>query len=54
MQNNTINIAEVIVNIKEAIESLDGEEVAKLHNDICNRKIIYVGGGMWKYTGETD
>ena len=49
-----ISISEVLNNIKEAIESLDGEEVANLHNEICRSKIIYVGAGFWKYTGETD
>jgi hypothetical protein len=54
MQNNQLNIAEVIVNIAEAVESLTGEEVARIHNDICKRKIRYIEDNVWEYTGETD
>lgn len=52
--NEPIDINEVIKNIRNAMESLDGEEVAEVHNLICYKKIRYDEDSMWEYTGEED
>lgn len=52
--NECIGIDEVIANIREAMESLDGNEVAEAHNLLCDKKIRYDEDSMWEYTGEED
>ena len=42
-----LNIADVINDISEAFEELDGEEIAKIHNEICLSKIKYEGDDSW-------
>lgn len=49
-----IAIDKVLENISKAMESLDGEEITKIHNDVCSKKIRYLGDSVWEYTGEDD
>ena len=42
-----IDFDEVMKNIREAMESLDGEEVANVHNSICDTKIEYDEDSLW-------
>ena len=44
----------IVDNIANAMGSLDGEEIAELHNKICSRKIRYITDSIWKYDGETN
>lgn len=50
---NLINTA-VFQNICDALDELDGEEVACIHNSLCSRKIKYLSDNFWEYTGEDD
>jgi len=43
-----IGIDEILENIAEAFESLDGTEIEKIHNDICDKKVIYQGDNTWQ------
>lgn len=52
--NEYMGIDEVIANIREAMESLNGDEVAEVHNLICDKKIRYGEDSLWEYTGEED
>lgn len=45
---------QVIENIKKAFESLTGEEIATVHNEICAKKIKYMEDNVWEYTGKED
>lgn len=51
-----LDINKVLANISNAMESLEGEEVARIHNDLCAKKIRYLGDddSAWEYTGEDD
>ena len=51
---NSVSFSDLVSNIMEAMESLSGEEVAKVHNEICSRKIRYVEDSQWEYTEEDD
>lgn len=44
----------VMGNILNAMEELDGEQIADIHNQICSRKIKYDEDSLWEYTGEDD
>jgi hypothetical protein len=45
---------EIMSNISDAITELTGDDIAKIHNEICARKIRYTGDDIWEYTGEID
>ena len=38
---------DIIENISNAMESCDGEEVARIHNNICSSKIEYDKDNQW-------
>jgi len=45
---------EVIKNLREVMDELDGEVIADIFNRVCCKKIRYVGDSTWEYTGEDD
>lgn len=49
-----VTVDAVISNISSAIDELDGDDIAELHNTICSRKIRYVADNFFEYTGEDD
>ena len=42
-----LEFAEVMEDISEAMQELDGKEIAKIHNEICLSKIKYEGDDSW-------
>jgi hypothetical protein len=44
-----LDIKDIIKNITSALECLDGDEVAEVHNFICANHIEYVEDSIWKY-----
>ncbi len=44
-----IDETQVINNIKEAFESLSGDEISEIHNNVCADQIEYLGDSEWKY-----
>ncbi len=55
MSSNEVSFDDVMSNIREALDcSLDGEEIAELHNRVYNKKIRYIEDSVWEYTGEQD
>lgn len=44
---------ELLDRIKEAVLSLDdGEEMARIHNELHHEKVRYLGDSLWELTGE--
>jgi len=39
---------DLLKNITEAFESLSGDEIAEIHNNICKTKVEYQGDSQWK------
>jgi len=54
MSKEGLTFTDVTDNIIEAMEELDGEQIAEIHNQICSRKIDYLEDSIWDYTGEDD
>jgi len=42
-----IGIKDILDNIKSAFQSIDGDRIADIHNDICSTKIEYLGDSIW-------
>ena len=45
---------EVTERILEAMEWMDGDGIANLHNEIIAEKIKYTGDSQWDLTGEDE
>jgi DNA-binding protein Fis len=43
-----IDFFKVMEDIRDAMESLDGEEVANVYNLICDNKIKYIEDSIWE------
>jgi len=43
-----ITIDDIIANISLAFESLSGNEISYIHNEICDANIEYKGDDTWK------
>lgn len=50
----SLDFEDIIQNIREAMEELEGEQIVEIHNQICSRKIRYLEDSIWEYTGESD
>ena len=42
-----LEFEDVMADIYEAMGELDGEDIAKIHNEICLSKIKYEGDNSW-------
>jgi hypothetical protein len=50
-----LHFSELTERLSNALDSLDGEDYARVFNMICGgRKIRYVGDDVWEETGEDD
>jgi len=45
---------DVIKNLKETLDELEGEVIADIYNHVCCKKIHYIGDSIWEHTGEDD
>ena len=45
--DNFLDNDDVIKNISNALESLSGNEIASVYNEICDKKITYKGDSVW-------
>jgi hypothetical protein len=45
---------DLIMNLRESMDELDGEVIADIFNHVCCKKIRYVEDGIWEFTGEED
>ena len=39
---------QILENIKNALDSMDGEEIATIHNQLCLSQIKYVEDSVWE------
>lgn len=42
-----LSIQDIIDNISEVIQGMDGNAIAQLHNAICSNKVEYIGDSMF-------
>lgn len=47
--DNILTEDQVFANILKAFETLSGEEIARIHNEICSRQIKYNEDSVWEY-----
>ena len=45
---------EVIDNITDVMEELDGEQIAEIYNQICSGNIEYIEDSVWKEIEKVD
>jgi hypothetical protein len=49
-----LNFDEVMANLKDAMDELEGDVIEEMYNQVCSKKIRYVDDGIWELTGEDD
>ena len=49
-----LSFDEVIENLSDTLDELDGDVIADIFNHVCCKKIRYVGDSEWQFTGEDD
>lgn len=50
-----LSFQDVLENIEDAVTEIsDGEEIARIHNSICSRKVKYIEDNIWEYEDEED
>ncbi len=49
-----LTIQDIIDNIAEVIQGMDGEAIAQLHNSICSNKIEYKGDSIFEESASLD
>jgi hypothetical protein len=52
--DDALGFQDVVDNITDALTEMDGETVARIHNQICSRKVEYLEDSQWEYSGEKD
>ena len=52
--NDCLDFEDIMAGLRIAIGEQDGEEVARIYNQICAKKISYDEDSLWQYTGEDD
>lgn len=52
----SLSFQDVVDNILDTMTELDEEQITKIHNDICSRKIksVEINSEKWEYTDEDD
>ena len=55
-QPKTICFRDVLDNICNVLSDMDEDDIVKINNEICAKKIRYVEGSLtpWEFTGEND
>ena len=49
-----LSVEDVLNNIKDAFEGMDGDEIAEANNSISCNEIEYVGDSQWRYKVKKD
>jgi hypothetical protein len=49
-----LSFDEVMANLRDAFDELDGNIIADIYNSVCCKKIHYIEDGAWELTGEDD
>ena len=49
-----LSFRDVLDNICETLEEMDGDSIVKIYNNICSRKIEYIEDSIWQYSGKND
>lgn len=54
MPNDSVmlDVQDVICDIGNVLETMNGVDLAKLHNEICDSKIVYMGDSMFARSQE--
>lgn len=45
------SFTEVIENISRALAEMDGDQLAKINNEICDKQVTYAGDGLFEPAG---
>ena len=49
-----LTFQDIVDNIAEALTEVPLEEVVRIHNETCSRKVEYLEDSLFTYTGEDD
>lgn len=47
MKQRSVNEKEIIAEIVEVLEQLDGDDLAEAHNQICANHAVYISDNEW-------
>lgn len=52
-EKNLMDATDVVCDIGNTLETWDGADLAKLHNEVCGSNIVYVGDSLFAKDKET-
>jgi len=49
-----MDLNDLLNELKEVFDSLSGDEITRVFNDVSERKVVYQGDSIWEWAEEDD